>query len=427
MKNDTGKKIYNLIEKLFPINRSITGKGNRQSLLLIKKKFRKLKIKEYISGMKVFDWNIPPEWNVNEAYVSYKDRKIIDFKNNNLHLVGYSKPIKKTVTKNELFKHLYTDKNNKNAIPYVTSYYKKNWGFCVSDNFKKKIKGEKFKVFIDSSFNKKGSLTFGEALIKGNNKKEILISCNICHPSMANNELSGPALLAFLGEFISKRKNYYTYRILFLPETIGTISYLYNNLKKIKRNFVAGFHLTCIGDGGKFSMIKTKYGNSYSDKMAKKVIEKKNNKIYSFLECGSDERQYNYPGINLPVVTLCRSKFGEFKEYHSSMDNLKFVSPKSLADSFDFLINLINELENDSNDFKIYSTTKCEPFMSKRGLYRTISRKNDWSKNTKNMFNILYYGDGNRVSELSRILKIEKKVIIKIVKILKKHKLVKIT
>ena len=426
MKKHNGKKVYDLIKKLFPINRSITGEGNRKTLDILKKKFKRLKLKEYLSGTKVFDWTIPPEWNVHDAYVLYKNKKIIDFKKNNLHLVGYSKPFNKKITKQELFKHLYTDLNNKNAIPYITSYYKKNWGFCVSENSKKKIRGNKFKVVIDSSFNQKGSLTIGEAIIAGKSKKEILISCNICHPSMANNELSGPTLLAFLGDHISKRKNFYTYRILFLPETIGTITYLSSNLKKIKSNFVAGFHLTCIGDDGKFSMVKTKYGNSYSDEIALKILKRKKGKIYSFLDCGSDERQYNYPGINLPVVTLCRSKFGEFKEYHSSMDNLNLISPKSLQISYDFLVNLFNELEKNNNDFKIYSTTKCEPFMSKRGLYRTISRKNDWSKIIKNMFNILYYGDGNRVSELSNILKIKKEIIIKIAKKLEKYKLVKI-
>ena len=426
MKINQGTKIYNLIKKLFPITRSITGEGNRKSLNILKKYFKKLNIKEFKSGTKVFDWTIPPEWNVNDAYVSYNGKKIIDFKKNNLHLVGYSKPLIKTVSKKELLKHLYVDEKNKNAIPYITSYYKKTWGFCVPYNFKKKIKGNKFKIVIDSSFNQKGSLTIGEAIIKGKSKKEILLSCNICHPSMANNELSGPTLLSLIGETVSKKKNYFTYRILFLPETIGTISYLHKNLQKIKSNFTAGFHLTCIGDKGKFSMVKTKYGNSYSDKIALKVLKKKKSKIYSFLDCGSDERQYNYPGINLPVVTLCRSKFGEFDEYHSSMDNLKLVSPKSLQESYNFLISLINELENDYDNYKIFSTTKCEPFMSKRGLYRTISRKNDWSVSIKNMFNVLYYGDGNRISDLSTILKIEKKTIFKIAKKLEKFNLVKI-
>ena len=426
MKRKIGKNIYDLLKKLFPITRSITGNGNRKSLKIIKTVINKLKIIEYKSGKSVFDWKIPPEWNIKDAYVLYNKKKIIDFKKNNLHLVGYSVPTNKTLTKKELFNHIYTDKTDKTAIPYITSYYKKNWGFCISENYKKKIKGNKFKVVINSSFKKNGSLTIGELIIKGKTKKEILLSSNICHPSLANNELSGPTLLAYIGNYIQKKKRYYTYRLLFLPETIGTIAYLHKNLLKIKRNFVAGFHLTCIGDDGKFSMVESKYASSYSDEIAKKVLKKTKHKIYSFLECGSDERQYNFPGINLPVVTLCRSKFGEFNEYHSSKDNLKFVSARSLQASYNHIENLINELEKNYKDFQIFSTTKCEPFLSKRNLYRSISRKNDWSTFDKNMFNILYYGDGKRISEISNIINVSQKTILKVAKKLEKFGIIKI-
>ncbi len=426
MKSKKSESLYNLLKKLFPITRSITGDGNRKSLKIIKTVINKLKIIEYKSGKNVFDWKIPPEWNIRDAYVLYNKKKIIDFKQSNLHVVGYSEPINKTLSKKELFKHIYTDKTDRTAIPYVTSYYKKTWGFCLSEKEKKKIKGSKFKVVIDSSFKKEGSLTIGELLIKGKSKKEILLSCNICHPSLANNELSGPTLLAHIGKYISKKKNYYTYRILFLPETIGTIAYLHKNLVKIQKNFIAGFHLTCIGDSGKFSMIETKYANSYSDEIAKKVLKKTKHKIYSFLECGSDERQYNFPGVNLPVVTICRSKFGEYKEYHSSKDNLKFVSAESLERSYNFMINLINELEKNYKDYKIFSTTKCEPFLTKRKLFRTTSSKNDVTISERKMFNILYYGDGKRISEISTILKVSQKEIYKISKKLEKFGLINI-
>jgi len=428
MKNKylTGQKILKIIKKLFPINRSITGDGNRKSLKIIKEIIPKIKIIEYKSGSKVFDWKIPPEWNIKDAYVTdNNDKKIIDFKDNNLHLLGYSTPINKIINKNELLKHLHTDSVDKNAIPYVTSYYKKNWGFCVTENFKKKLKGNSFKVFIDSSFKKNGSLTLGELILKGKSKKEIIISCNICHPSLVNNELSGPTLLSFLSKYISQKKNFYTYRILFVPETIGMISYLNKNLIKIKKNFVAGFHLTCIGDNGKFSMIESKYANSLSDKIAKDILKSRRNKIHKFTECGSDERQYNYPGINLPVVTLTRTKFGDFKEYHTSKDNLKMVSPKSLEESFLFVKDLFQRIEKTSKDYRVYSTTKCEPFLSKRGLYRSISKKNV-SSYKRYMFNILYYGDGLRISQISEILGEDTKIILKIAKKLEKFKIIKL-
>jgi aminopeptidase-like protein len=426
MKRENGKNLYDLLKKLFPITRSITGNGNRKTLKIIKTVINKLKIIEYKSGKKVFDWKIPPEWNIKDAYVLYNKKKIIDYKKNNLHILGYSQPINKTVTRKELFEHIYTDKRDKTVIPYVTSYYKKNWGFCISENYKKKILGNKFKVVINSSFKKNGSLTIGELIIKGKTKKEILLSCNICHPSLANNELSGPTLLSYIGNFIQKKNRYYTYRLLFLPETIGAIAYLHENLSKLQKNFIAGFHLTCIGDDGDFSMVESKYANSYSDEIAKKVLKKTKHKIYSFLECGSDERQYNFPGINLPVVTLSRSKFDKFKAYHTSKDNLNFVSAKSLQASYNHIVNLINEFEKNYKDFQIFSTTKCEPFLTKRKLYRTVSQKNTLSNFEKRMFNILYFGDGKRISEISKIINVSNKTVLTVARKLEKFGIIKI-
>ena len=436
-------KIFKLIKKIFPYNRSLTGNGNRLTLKQIKKILKNLKIIEYRSRKKVFDWNVPDEWNVRNAYVKYEGKKIIDFKNHNLHLLGYSQPINKELNLNVLKKHLYTDKENKTAIPYVTSYYRKNWGFCVSELFKNKLKSKKkYKVFIDTKFNKRGSLTIGELIIKGKSKEEVLLSTNICHPSMANHELSGPSILTYISKYLSQKKRHYSYRVLFLPETVGTISYLFHKHKEIKKNFIAGFHLTCLGSNGKYSMIQTKYKNSYSDLVVKEALSKRKNiKIYPFQKCGSDERQYNYPGINLPVVTVTRSLFGEFKEYHTSLDNIKNLKLSSLKNSFGYIKSIVDILENNFNKksyskdknlkikknkkLKCFANTTCEPFLSKRNLYRSISKKY-LSKSEKNMFQTLYYSDGLTINEISKHTNIKKKNLMPIIKILKKNNLVRL-
>ena len=266
-------RIYELGIKVFPICRSITGEGNRKTLRIFKKFCNKLKIKEIKSGSKVYDWNIPQEWNVKDAYVLDKyNNKIIDFKKSNLHLVNYSKPVNKILNKKDLLKKIFTNKLRTNSIPYVTSYYKKTWGFCISENEKKKIikkykPKDKFKILIDSKFKKKGSLTYGEILIPGKSKKEIFLSTYICHPSMANNELSGPMMSLLVCDYFKKRKNNLSIRAIFVPETIGSIAYLSKNLTKMKKNFYCGFNLTCIGDERKYSYLPSKYGNALSDRV----------------------------------------------------------------------------------------------------------------------------------------------------------------
>ena len=209
-------------------------------------------------------------------------------------------------------------------------------------------KKKKYKIFIDSSFKKNGSMSIGEIYIRGKIRKEIILSTNICHPSMVNNELCAPVILSYISKYFKKKKNYYSLRILFLPETIGSITYLNENLKNIKKNFRAGFHISCFGDKGPFSMISTKYNNSYSDEIAINNLKRyKNSKIYEFKYCGSDERQYNFPGINIPVVTLTRSKFGKFREYHNSLDNLKITNAVKLQESYDFLLNVVMQINEE--------------------------------------------------------------------------------
>lgn len=427
----TINKYYNIAkEKLFPITRSLTGNGVKKTLNIIQKEFPKLKIKKFKSGTKVFDWNIPEEWNVTDAYVIDKyNNRIIDFKKNNLHLVGYSIPIKKTLQKKELLKNLYFLKNQPKAIPYITSYYKRIWGFCISYNEYKILDkryslNDKFKVVINSNLNKKGNLNYGELILKGKSKKEILISTYICHPSMANNELSGPIVSMGLINYFKNKKLNKTLRFVFIPETIGSISYLSKNLKYLKENVIGGYNLSCIGDERQHSCMFSKYQNSPSDEAvieAYKSLKIKNYKIYSFLKRGSDERQYNSPGIDLKISSIFRTKYGEYPEYHTSLDNFNIVTLKGCVGGFNVARKSIEILLE-----RIYPTFKimCEPQMSKRGLYPTLSTK-DKTKENKNFRNFLQYADGtNSLEKISNLIKLDLNYVKKIYKILLKNNLI---
>jgi aminopeptidase-like protein len=343
------KKYYNLAKfKLFPINRSLTGSGVRETLNIIKNEIPTLKIKKIRSKTKVFDWNVPEEWNVSDAYVIDKNNdKIIDFKKNNLHLVGYSIPLKKIITKRELFNNLHYLRSQPKAIPYITSYYKKRWGFCISyyeyKKFEKRYSSnDKFRVVINSTFNKKGNLHYGELILKGDSKKEILISTYICHPSMANNELSGPIVSMALIDYFKSKKINKTIRFLFIPETIGSISYLSKNINYLKANVIGGYNLSCIGDERQHSCMFSKYQNSPSDEAvleSYKLLNINNYKIYSFLKRGSDERQYNSPGVDLKISSIFRSKYGEYPEYHTSLDNFDIVTINGCLEGFNVVKN----------------------------------------------------------------------------------------
>ena len=422
----TINRYYFLAKKtLFPLNRSLTGKGIKNTLKIIKKEFPKLKIKKIKSGTKVFDWRIPQEWNISDAFIIDKNgNKIIDFKKNNLHVVGYSKPINKTISRDNLLYNLFTIKKQPNAIPYITSYYKKRWGFCLSFNQFKKLKNEykksdKFKVVIKSSFNKKGFLNYGEFFLKGNSSDEILISTYVCHPSMANNELSGPIVSMSLINYFKKFKNLNkSLRFIFIPETIGSIAYIKQNFNKLKSNVIGGYNLSCIGDEKNHSCMMSKYENSPSDEAlleAYKKLKIKKYKIYSFLKRGSDERQFNSPGIDLKITSIFRTKYGEFPEYHTSLDNFKLVTLKGVQGGFNVAKKSIMILMN-----KIIPKNKilCEPQMGKRGLYPTLSTKEKKSM-TKNYMNFLQYADGNNsiekiANKINLSFKLTKKIFLKL-------------
>lgn len=393
---DSGKKMYELVKELFYIPRSITGNGVRKSLNIINNRIKKydLEIHEVPSGKKVFDWTVPKEWNVNDAYIlAPNGEKIIDFKLNSLHLVGYSSPVDSVIKKDELLKHIYTLHEYPEAIPYVTSYYKEDWGFCMSEMQKSQLIDGDYKVYIDSKLSV-GSLTYADLVIPGETDKEIFLSTYICHPQMANNELSGPALMTELINFISEIKNRkYTYRFVYIPETIGSIVYLDKNHELLKKKVIAGFNLTCVGDNYMYSFLPSRMENSYSDQVSRHVLKSMNidYKEYSFLERGSDERQYCSPGINLPISSIMRSKYGEYKEYHTSFDNLDFVSAEGLYGSFSVYEKLIYVLEN-NNIYQL--NTYCEPQLGIRGLYPNTSIKGS-AKTVRDMMNVLAYLDGN--------------------------------
>ena len=418
--------IKKLFENLWPINRSITGRGFLLSLKIIKKKINSLKIKKIKTGTKVFDWKIPQEWNVKNAWIKdHAGNEIVNLRNNNLHLVGYSKPINKTLNYSKLEKHIHTLKKYPNAIPYVTSYYKKNWGFCIKDNLKKKLnKKGKYKVYIDSKFSN-GHLRYGEVLIRGKSKKEIFFSTYLCHPSLANNELSGPILTTILINWLKRKKRNYTYRLVFIPETIGSIAYLHKNIDKIKKKIIAGFVVTCVGDERNFSYLSSRLKNTVSDKVILRILKK--NKIkyktFNWLDRGSDERQYCSPGIDLPVASLMRSKYGTYKEYHNSMDKFgTVVTTKGILETLNIYKQIIQDLEK--REFPI-TKVNCEPNLGKRHLYPAISKAESNRGNSKRLLDILSYCDGSKsLEEICSILSINSRELNKNLNILKKSKLV---
>lgn len=398
---EEGKEMFDMATELFPICRSIMGDGVRKTFDILKRSMPDMKLYEVPSGTKVCDWTIPNEWNITDAYIEDENgHKIIDFKVNNLHVMGYSTPVDEVLELDELLEHVYTLPDQPDLIPYCTSYYKERWGFCMSENQKKTLAEGKYHVYIDSTL-APGSLTYGEVIIPGDTSEEIFFSSYICHPSMANNECSGPVVMAKLYNYIMNMKHRrYTYRLVLLPETIGAITYISRNLDVMKANIIAGFNVTCVGDDRTYSLVHSKYSDTLADKVMMNVLKHHARKFdeYSYLERGSDERQYQAPGVDIPLVCFCRSKYHIYPEYHTSGDNLDIISPDGLAGSLDVLTQCIDALENDYT-YKI--TCLCEPQLGRRGLMPTTSNKNSY-KDTLILKDISAYADGtNDIFELS--------------------------
>jgi aminopeptidase-like protein len=389
---ETGKELYNLISELYPICRSITGDGVRQTLNLLKR-IVPVTVHEVPSGTKVFDWTVPQEWNIRDAYIKdSKGKRIVDFKDSNLHVVNYSVPVKRIMSLGELKEHLFTLPEKPDWIPYRTSYYRETWGFCLTHNQISSLKEDQYEVCIDSSL-KDGHLTYGEFFLPGEISDEVIVSTHICHPSLCNDNLSGISIASYLARTLSTTKLRYSYRFLFLPATIGSITWLAlneSNVLKIKHGLV----LACAGDTGKSTYKRSRRGNAEVDRAVSVVLKDSGQEyeLEDFFPYGYDERQYCSPGFNLPVGSLMRTPNGRFPEYHTSADNLDFVKPHALADSFSKALSIIFVLEH--NRRFLNQNPKCEPQLGRRGIYRALSDQKDGGKQELAMLWVLNLSDG---------------------------------
>ncbi len=387
-----GQAMWDLVRELYPICRSITGNGVRETLRKIGSLIP-LAVHEVPTGTPVFDWTIPHEWNIKDAYIrNSKGERIVDFRNSNLHVLNYSLPIRKTLPLAELMPHLYSLPRHPDWVPYRTSYYQENWGFCLSHQQLLTITDAEYEVCIDSTL-EPGHLTYGEYWIEGRTPNEVLLSTHVCHPSLCNDNLSGVALASYLARHLTGRRLRYSYRFLFIPGTIGSIAWLSRNEEKTSR-IKHGLVIACVGDPGKLTYKKSRRGNAEIDRAVIHVLNHsgKEYEIIDFSPYGYDERQYCSPGFDLPVGSLTRTPHGRYPEYHTSADNLGLVKPDCLADSLSKYLSVISVLED--NGTYLNKNPKCEPQLGKRGLYRALGGDADAGKNEMAMLWVLNLSDG---------------------------------
>jgi aminopeptidase-like protein len=402
--NNIGNQMHGWAKDLFPICRSLTGPGVRDTLHYIQNLINELEISSVPSETPVFDWVVPDEWTIRDAFIDDSaGNRLINFKKNNLHVVGYSEPVDLWLTLEELKHNLHSLPEQPDAIPYITSYYSRCWGFCMTHEQFKSLEPGLYHVVIDSDL-RPGTLNYGEVIIPGELDKEIFLSTYICHPSLANNELSGPVVTTALVQWLkSINKRRYTYRIIFIPETIGSIVYLSKNIEYLKKHVVAGFNITCVGDDRSYSYLPSRNGKTLSDYAAINVLEFSDldYKSYSWLERGSDERQYCAPGVDLPIASIMRSKYGTYPEYHTSLDDLNLVTPSGLEGGYYAIRKAIEIIEY---DFVPESMMTCEPQLGKRGLYPNLSNNNT-NNEVRDMMNLLSYCDGKHtLLEIAKII-----------------------
>jgi aminopeptidase-like protein len=387
-----GEKLHALIELLYPICRSLTGDGVRDTLKVLQN-YIPLSVQEIASNTPAFDWTVPKEWNIRDAYIKNSaGEKIVDFQKSNLHILNYSVPVKKTVSLDELQTHLFTLPERPDWIPYRTSYYKQNWGFCLSDNQLRQLTKGNYEVYIDTSL-KDGRLTYGECFLPGQTDDEIVISTHICHPSLANDNLSGIALATFLAARVGSEARRYSYRFLFTPGCIGSIVWLSRNEERIAK-IKHGLILACVGDAGKVTYKRSRRGDAEIDRAVLQVLRDTGDpyRVVDFSPYGYDERQFCSPAFNLPVGCFMRTPHGEFPEYHTSADNLQFVQPQYLGDSFTKCLAILDVLEN--NRTYLNQNPKCEPQLGKRGLYGNIGGATEGKNSEFAMLWILNFSDG---------------------------------
>jgi aminopeptidase-like protein len=379
---------------LFPIARSLTGPGVRQTLAYLQKLAPELTVQSIPSGSTAFDWTVPPEWTIRDAFIANAaGERVVDFRKSNLHVMGYSHPIEGWFSREELDKHLYSLPEMPTAIPYVTSYYAPRWGFCISHEQRQRLGDARYFVKVDSTLDPQGVLNYGEIVLPGESSAEVLLSTYVCHPSLANNELSGPVVATALARWLSGLdRRRHTYRIIYIPETIGSITYLSRHLDHLKRHVVAGFVLTCVGDERAYSFLPSRRGNTLADRAARQAFRDLGIEpvTYSFLDRGSDERQYCSPGVDLPVCSIMRTKYGIYPEYHTSLDDLTLVTQTGLEGALDVYKRALELLEANRT---YAAVTPCEPQLGKRGLYPTTSTKTS-GEQVRTMMNVLAYADG---------------------------------
>ena len=418
-----GQEMHDLASRLWPIHRSITGDGTRTTLAILQEHLKDLVMHEVPTGTQVFDWFIPDEWEIRGATLTDPSGEVIvDLADNNLHVLGYSTGVDLHLSLEDLQEHLHSIPEQPHAIPFLTSYYHRNWGLCLTHIQRESLESGQYHVRIDAE-HKPGHLTYGELVIPGESDDEVFVSTYICHPSMANNELSGPVVATALALWIQSQPRHYTYRFAFVPESIGAITYTSQRLHHLREKVVAGFNLTCIGDERAYTYLESRMGNLRIDRIAQRILQTKPNpRHYNYLHRGSDERTYCAPGIDLPLISLMRSRYGDYPEYHTSLDDLdNVVTPSGLQGGLDFVRECITELE----DVPVLTATcLAEPQLGRRDLYHSMLNKNT-SDIVMLRTNILTYADGSHsIRDISDLLRVAQEDIEPVVRELEEHSLV---
>lgn len=388
-----GVGMHALARRLFPICRSITGDGVRETLRILQEYLPELVIHEVPTGTKCLDWEVPQEWNIEGAQLIGPDGEVVaDFAVNNLHVVGYSEPVDLELSLEELQPHLHSLPKQPDAIPYVTSYYRRTWGFCLSQQVRDGLKPGTYRAVIRTSLTD-GSLSYGEWILPGESGKEVFLSTYVCHPSLANNELSGPVVTTWLARYMKSREwRRHTLRVIFIPETIGSIVYLSRHLEELKARVSAGYVVSCVGDDRAYSYLASRHGNTLADRVARHVLGhlQPDYVSYTYLKRGSDERNYCWPGVDLPMCSVMRTKYGMYPEYHNSLDDLDVITESGLEGAYEALARCLDCLE----ECQTYRTTVLgEPQMGRRNLYPSTSIKQG-AYAARGLVDILVYCDG---------------------------------